>query len=322
MKSVTEQGLKDRVVRASELIDAQYQIVSIYHLNEEKPIILKDTVSPRRCRFCGKSEPEVSFKKVAHALSHMVENRHLKSEYECDSCNELFATYETDYSAYMNLYHTMFQVHGKGGIPKFKNNSRAESKISFEGDTIKINIMEGEEPLVIWEEKDKETNSIKIVGERTYTPVNVLKTLVKMALSVMPENEMINVVETKKWLQNQKVEGYVFNAFIRLYREALPFTSCLVLKKKDNVTDNIPFYQFVLAYKSFVIQVPIPFIEVDKLLKDTEYRLTPFPTPLDETQVPFAKGSIKLSSTEKIRGERVEIGLKYSSAEETTGEES
>lgn len=182
--------------------------------------------------------------------------------------------------------------------------------------------MEGEEPLVIWEEKDKETNSIKIVGERTYTPVNVLKTLVKMALSVMPENEMINVVETKKWLQNQKVEGYVFNAFIRLYREALPFTSCLVLKKKDNVTDNIPFYQFVLAYKSFVIQVPIPFIEVDKLLKDTEYRLTPFPTPLDETQVPFAKGSIKLSSTEKIRGERVEIGLKYSSAEETTGEES
>lgn len=319
MQSVTQQDLKNRVAKNSELIDAQYQIISIYHLNEEKPIILKDSVSPRKCRFCGKSEPEVSFRKVAHALSHMVENRHLKSEYECDSCNELFATYETDYSAYMNLYHTMFQVHGKGGIPKFKNNSRAESKISFEGDTIKINVMEGEEPLVIWEEDDKETNSIKIVGKRTYTPVNVIKTLVKMALSVMPENEMENFVETKNWLQNQKVEGCIFNAFIRMYREPLSFTSCFILKKKDNITDSLPFYQFVLAYKNFVIQVPLPFIEADKSLKDTGYKLTPFPTPLDETQVPFVTASIKLSSIEKIRGEKVEIGLRYSSVEETTG---
>ena len=43
--------------------DANYIPIAVYHLNEEKEIMLGDQATKRICRFCGRSEPEVSFKK-------------------------------------------------------------------------------------------------------------------------------------------------------------------------------------------------------------------------------------------------------------------
>ena len=75
----------------------------------------------------------------------------------------------------------------------------------------------------------------------------------------------------------------------------------------------------MLAYKNFVLQVPLPFVKTDESLRDKGYTLTLFPTPLDEFQLPFAQAKVKLSSSEKIRGEKVELGLTYESMEEILG---
>lgn len=305
-----------RTQTMAKLVDSQYQVIAVFHLNKEKEIMLSDNENPRKCRFCGRSYPEVTFRKTAHAISQMVENRFLKSDYECDVCNGIFSGYETDFSAFMNLYHTMFMIHGKGGIPKFKNGSSNFSKIQVVDNSIQVQIKEDEEPLVIWEEDDKANNSIKIVGKRTYTPCNVLKAIVKMALSIAPKEEMPNFSQTIDWLMNRNCEGLMLPVVLRMYRNQLPFTSCFLLKKKEDITVACPEYMFVLAYRNIVIQAAIPFIEADKKYKGQQVNFPILPTPLDDYQKPFFIQNIRLSSSEKVRGERVEIGLSYSSIEE------
>lgn len=224
---------KDRFNKMLLNLEAAYNIIKCYHLNEDKQIMLSDGDKPQKCRFCEKEFPDVTFKKISHAISHMVGNRVLKSDYECDTCNQIFSTYETEYSSYMNLYHTMFMVHGKGGIPKYKLSHKENSKIEIENDnTIKINIQEGEEPLIVWKEINKANNTIEIKGKRTYTPQNVLKALVKMALTIMPKNELQHLSNTKNWLMGHSCKGYILPVCLRFYRSPLPFTSVMILKKK------------------------------------------------------------------------------------------
>lgn len=293
-------------------INSKYRVVVCYHLNDEKEILLFDNESPKRCRFCGRSYPEVTFKKVAHAISHMVENRHLKSDYECDVCNGEFAVYETDYSAFMNLYHTMFHIHGKGGIPKFKNGSSNFSNIEVDkSETLRINVKEGEESLIIWEEEDKAKNTIKVVGNRTYTPQNVLKAIIKMALTIAPKDEMPYLRHTIDWLKNRPCSGGIAPVIMRFYRSSLPFTSCFLLQKKSNVTEPCPQYLFALAYKNIVIQTAVPFVEADGQYKNQKITYPYFPTSLDVDQKPFLVKTENFAGTDKIRGERVDLALHY-----------
>ena len=274
---------KERFDKMRFNLETSYNIIVCYHLNEHKQIMLSDGDKPQKCRFCGREFPDVTFKKIAHAISHMVGNRVLKSDYECDMCNQFFSTYETEYSSYMNLYHTMFMVHGKGGIPKYKLSHKENSKIEIENDnTIKINIQEGEEPLIVWEEIDKANNTIEIKGKRTYTPQNVLKALVKMALTIIPKDELQNLSNTKNWLMGKSSEGCILPVCLRFYRNPLLFTSVMIFKKKDSIYTPLPHYVFCLAYRNIVIQMPIPMVDLDIQFKGKKFEFPLIPTPLDE----------------------------------------
>lgn len=315
MQSTESTKFKERFNKMLHNFAASYDHVVCYHLNEDKQTMLSDGDTPQKCRFCEKENPDVTFKKIAHAISHMVGNRVLKSDYECDECNQMFSIYETEYSAYMNLYHTMFMVHGKGGIPKYKLSHKENSKIEIGKDnTIKINIQEGEEPLIVWEELNKANNTIEIKGKRTYTPQNVLKALVKMALTIIPKSELHNLANTKNWLMGKSCEGCILPVCLRFYRTPLDFTSVMIFKKKDNIDKVLPHYIFCLAYRNIVIQVPIPMVDLDIQFKGKEFEFPLIPTPLDEYSEPFISTPINLSGKDKIRGEVVSIGLRYKSA--------
>lgn len=77
--------------------------------------------SKRICRYCNKTNPEVSFKKVAHSISEALGNKKIITNDECDTCNEKFGTgIENDLILYLNLYRNFFGIKGKNGIPKLK----------------------------------------------------------------------------------------------------------------------------------------------------------------------------------------------------------
>ena len=77
--------------------------------------------SKRVCRYCNKSKPEVSFKKVAHSISEALGNKKIITNDECDTCNEKFGKgIENDLILYLSLFRNFFGIKGKKGIPKLK----------------------------------------------------------------------------------------------------------------------------------------------------------------------------------------------------------
>jgi hypothetical protein len=51
-------------------------------------------------------------------------NKVLFSGYECDACNRIFSRYENDLGNFSGVWHTISQVRGRGGVPKFKDEKK------------------------------------------------------------------------------------------------------------------------------------------------------------------------------------------------------
>ncbi|WP_410170263.1 HNH endonuclease [Agrobacterium tumefaciens] len=67
----------------------RYDIIGQWLLTPGTKVVLGDSTT-RKCRFCDRAEPEVSFKGVAHAIPESLGNKTIESMYECDDCNSLF----------------------------------------------------------------------------------------------------------------------------------------------------------------------------------------------------------------------------------------
>lgn len=61
----------------------------------------------RICRFCGKSVPRVSFKKIAHAIQDALGNKLLFCYEECDTCNHDLAMVEDQFCILMDFRHLL-----------------------------------------------------------------------------------------------------------------------------------------------------------------------------------------------------------------------
>lgn len=177
-----------------------YETIVSYGTNQAKNVFLGDK-NNQVCRFCGCKKGEVTFKKEAHALSNLIGNDRLFSYYECDDCNgKRFSKYESEFSNYMKLLHCLSQVKGKRGIPSYKSRKDDFTRIDIK-DFISVLQKEDETAIV---HLDKKNKVIHFKGKRTYTPVNVYKCLLKMALTVMPDSELLEVTNAMDFLMDRK----------------------------------------------------------------------------------------------------------------------
>lgn len=282
-----------------------YEPLVVYHLNNEEEIMLKDSAAKRTCRFCDRSEPDVTFKKVAHAIPHFIGNRILKSMYECDDCNgRVFSPMESQFSQFMGIYHTFHEVSKGGKVPAYRNNSKEKSKIVVENGSIKIDCVEGEDLVSVIDEKN---HTIDIKAKRSYVPQSVYKIFIKMALTIMPESEMSHFKYTLEWLMGKRQFGYNLYLIERRYeglRNPFGFDSCMIFRRKANHKDNVPAYIFGLAYYNFFFQTYIPLCDEDKAL-DGNVSIPYIPTPLDDYGVKFTRFHHDLSLAEKVSKEDV-----------------
>lgn len=306
-------GIFDRMVKA---LDANYVPLVVFHLKDKDDIKLGDTATKRTCRFCGRTEPEVTFKKVAHAIPHFIGNRTLKSLYECDDCNgNVFSPMESQFSQFMSIYHTFYHVSKGGKVPTFRNNSKEQSKIVVDGGTIKIDCVEGED---LVPEIDKKNHTFKIKAKRSYVPQSVYKIFIKMALSIMPEAEMMHFKTTLEWLMGKKEFAYNLKLIERRYdglMNPFGFDSCMLFKRKDDHRDNVPAYIFGLAYYNFFFETYIPLCDEDRDL-DGKVEIPFIPTPLDNEGCKYSKMFHDMSSTEKVSKEDVVQTFKFGDFEE------
>ncbi|CUU82526.1 HNH endonuclease [Campylobacter hyointestinalis] len=60
-------------------------------LKDDTKIYIEDDTNVKKCRFCGKSCPEVTFKNISHAIPECLGNKQIICKNECDECNKFFS---------------------------------------------------------------------------------------------------------------------------------------------------------------------------------------------------------------------------------------
>ena len=87
------------------IFNGEWEISYLYTFNpdnQEKTKTLGQ-FAPRKCRFCGKSSPEVTFTSEAHVIACAFGNRLLLHHEECDFCNNIGSKFETALSTMLTV---------------------------------------------------------------------------------------------------------------------------------------------------------------------------------------------------------------------------
>lgn len=222
----------------------------------------------RVCRFCNNSmntEPKVYFRKKAHAFSEALGNKSVVLNEECDTCNETFgSTIEKDFIGYLDIFRVFFKVKGKSGIPKLKyaNGAMIHNSLDEDSSEKNITVISSQD---ISHDQENDTLSTSLQTTHKIKEVNIYKTLCKYALSVIDDNELVNLKHTIDWLMSNddkkkqlpKVATLISN---NLYVDT-PVLGLYIRKDNDY---TIPHIVGEFKFKSLIFVYILPFSDKDK----------------------------------------------------------
>ncbi|MGM0519697.1 MAG: HNH endonuclease [Campylobacterota bacterium] len=299
-----------------KIFDEHYTILFSSLDSQDKIYIGKE--DNLTCRFCGKNKDEVTFNDIAHAIPEAIGNKKIILNEECDECNKLFSeNIEVHFDKVTKPWRNIGQIKGKKKIPSYKTKDK-KSRIDVK-DGFKIT-ERLDSRITAFDEIEKQ---LSVTYElEPYIPQAVYKTFVKMALSVMPHEELKNFKEALQWIQESDHSKTFMNplkvltTFIPGPRPNIePIT--LLLKRKTD-TSQYPYSIFVLAFGNMIYQIVVPSLfGIDKS-KKTETTIPKFPSPFE---IDYKYGDIKhniidWSSYEIVKDEVLPIHLSYETKEE------
>jgi hypothetical protein len=285
----------------------------------------------RKCRFCNKSEHEASFKKDAHIIPQFLGNRYLLSAFECDSCNALFGEYENAFANSLGAYRPFSMVNASKNkkFPKHKeiqkHDQDLKTRLSIQQTDLKHIQIIHEDPFEDSILFDDENNKMTIRAVRPpYIPLYAYKLLVKIGMSLLGEEELMEFEQTKIFLrdntQNDKFRAYpLCHVYMHtLYGTPLfpnPF-ALLYTKKSEDL--KCPAKTVILYSGNHIYQTFLPLSEKDKKLQGQIVRIMPYPLLFDKS---YYKNGLRYDSFGKmfdghmlIKGERQELGFTYQAA--------
>ena len=279
--------LSEANLKKKTFYEQHYQIVVDLPLVAKVPIKLYDHKNDRKrkCRFCGKSKPEVSFRKKAHAIPEFLGNKSLFSMNECDICNEFFAReYEDHLSKWFGPMRSLCQMRGKKGTPKYKSDTFIAARgdkgmeLFVNADSSTMNIKEGY------------SGTLKIHVEmktQPYIPIRAAQAFIKSAISILPGELLSECQNTILWLLNKTALNidkfpvlYAFTPGVNPYRAGR-----VMICKRNDAGAEMPSLWFVIATTNFLFQIMIPFCKSDGWIKHgkaNNFEVTAFPTPFPE----------------------------------------
>lgn len=275
------------------------------------------------CRYCGKSQPDVTFKKQAHAFPEATGNKWLFSLDECDTCNDTFGrVIEDDFGKFSSPWRVMGRIRGKNGVPSYKASDR-NLRIDVEntGD-VRMSAHVDDPRFTI----DDVNRRFTIHFERQpYTPMGVFKCFVKMSLAIMPREYLSRCAHLTRWIleETHSYASFPYRplvCFFQFIPGPLPNDRIwyILLRRKENVS-NVPYMQFVLHIGNAIYQIVLPFPKEDKaFLTGDSINIGYFPNPwLGEHEGiygPVACSQLDLSSPEIKRNEDAPITMRFDHA--------
>jgi len=221
--------------------------------------------SKRKCRFCGKMMPEVSYKKVAHTISEGLGNKCIITNNECDDCNEaLGKEIEQDLITYLSPLRTFMSINGKNGKGKIKDDSFALYEDGPK--SMKFDLFEK----VIQEEKyrkferDGDNFKLSFTHPQMVNPQDVYRAVVKYAIGVMDEAQLPCFEGTIKWIRKEwsatELPRLCFFLDQHPGREGKP---CIAVFTRKNGDRSLPYSYVELQVAGVVIFAIIPFCDQD-----------------------------------------------------------
>jgi len=192
-------------------IESYFDIIFNELLSESEKIYIG--IKSRFCRFCGQSEPTVSFRNDAHAIPESIGNKRLILLEECDNCNTYFSNeFENSFDKYTKPIRTMFGIKGKEKVPSYKSkNKTVRLDVNLSKHEIKVKGNESE----VFEPNISENHHLMTLHREPYKPLAVYKTLIKMILSILPHEELMGFESIIDWVRyNKDAESYIGPHFI------------------------------------------------------------------------------------------------------------
>jgi hypothetical protein len=259
-------------------------------LDEKRP----DLVDPhkRKCRFCGKSFPQVTFNNDAHIIPEFLGNKYFVSDFECDTCNFRLGRLDLQLANYIGIFRTIFGTKGKNGIPTISSQDsliQAKHEEFFGAENaIKLGSTINDPSSITYNpEKFEHTLEYK---KQPYIPFDVYKCLLKMGLCMIDEKEVDEYRSGYEFLRNRKRTKEVKGSLFSIIKHTMPFTyehTCLWLFKRKDPAILIPPYTLVLVYGCFIYQIYIPFdSQYFAQMKGKEMEAPIFP-PYYENEISF-----------------------------------
>jgi len=302
--------LNENVLKDCEEILKDYDIGVSLRINQDYEKTFLTDSTPNKCRFCGKSYPDVRFEHESHTIPEFMGNKKLFSKFECDACNkDYFCLFENEMANFMLPHNTLSGTRvKKNKIPKY--NLKGNPIIKNNPD--KIIITGVPDSILLAENNNSFDLTIKIP---TYIPEYIYRCLIKIGLSIIPEDYLTDYKGTIRWLMDKNMQSnmkpyLLFSTYP--YSIQLKDIFCALLVRKEECEKNVPHTILFLSYKSFTFQVYLPYSFKERL--NTKLKAIPFihPTALDlnkNNEGYRAFNLIDLSSREKKNNETITLKI-------------
>ena len=275
----------------------------------------------QKCRFCGKSSPEVSFNQRTHAIPEAIGNKSLLTSWECDTCNHDFGIrIENDFGAWSKPLRALSGIKGK---------AKKAKKLKGPGTFLTINkhvleVVDTEEHPAVRHHEDGKSLTFQVKRE-PYTPIRVLKAFVRMGLSIMPEQEIGNFTKAIEWVTRPHDDDRQFESGgMPIFRTHVsgPMPSDVIqltlLRRRDEQSPPLPYMFLVMVYGNEQFQVVIPSDDKDR---NGTANLVHYPHPLDLHPLPdcrvYKRDLLDLTSNDRRYGELELFGCHVEQVSET-----
>jgi len=244
--------------------------------------LIRPMGTPRICRFCKGAEPGTTFQSNAHTVPECVGNGTVLSPDECDDCNKRLSGAEDDFAKFTMPDRTFGKIPGKRGVPKIKSST----------DAIILQIKEKTGALHIQTDHAKKATKVNreerrltvTVPLQSYRPLGVYKALLKMAISVLPDDDLSSFDEALCWLRSDGVTqnvalprvGLGCYRTIEASRRNDPYV--LLLLRRRQLTTMAPYATFILSFGHWTYQIFLPSPKRDAHLEGQRFDIWAFPT--------------------------------------------
>jgi|GEM_PF-716296 len=214
------------------------------------------------CRYCGSTDAS-RFRNVSHTFPEALGNKWVVSLDECDNCNKLFSVYDDALSNSVSPFLTLGGVKGKQNKIRQTGRSSGLSVISRQASSepsrisIVLRGVDAREHVF----RDRATGNIRMiypVASVPFKPRHAYKALVKMAIALLPEDELDNYKKIRAWILDPNETDYSTLLEVGLSFSAIgnaPPLAVGVLLRRAIDNDVRPRIIFVFSAGSVCLQI-------------------------------------------------------------------